>query len=259
MLLLKQAATLMLWLSLLLQCCTPVFAQQNQTDISFQHLPGGLSQSSANVIFEDSYGYLWIGTRNGLNKYDGKSFEIYEQAVDSTTGLTNGYIEDIYEDDDRQLYIGTVQGLNIYQREMDVLKPYPFFGEGKKIALEHFYSITKSSDILWLGTTTSLFKYHTTTGDLKEFVYQEGTPNILKNNYFVKIAGLDNQNTLVFIDNDIWLLDKELQIVSKFHENQRIRSVIQQNSTQFLIGLHNGELLELKIQPDHALKVERKK
>ncbi|WP_282117305.1 ligand-binding sensor domain-containing protein [Cellulophaga baltica] len=259
MLLLKQAATLMLWLSLLLQCCTPVLAQQNQTDISFQHLPGGLSQSSANVIFEDSYGYLWIGTRNGLNKYDGKSFEIYEQAVDSTTGLTNGYIEDIYEDDDRQLYIGTVQGLNIYQREMDVLKPYPFFGEGKKIALEHFYSITKSSDILWLGTTTSLFKYHTTTGDLKEFVYQEGTPNILKNNYFVKIAGLDNQNTLVFIDNDIWLLDKELQIVSKFHENQRIRSVIQQNSTQFLIGLHNGELLELKIQPDHALKVERKK
>ncbi|WP_024479831.1 ligand-binding sensor domain-containing protein [Cellulophaga baltica] len=259
MLLLKQAAILMLWLSLLLQCCTPVLAQQNQTDISFQHLPGGLSQSSANVIFEDSYGYLWIGTRNGLNKYDGKSFEIYEQAVDSTTGLTNGYIEDIYEDDDRQLYIGTVQGLNIYQREMDVLKPYPFFGEGKKIALEHFYSITKSSDILWLGTTTSLFKYHTTTGDLKEFVYQKGTPNILKNNYFVKIAGLDNQNTLVFIDNDIWLLDKELQIVSKFHENQRIRSVIQQNSTQFLIGLHNGELLELKIQPDHALKVERKK
>ena len=254
MILPKQSATLVLWSSLLLLCCKLAFAQKNQTPISFQHLPGGLSQSSANVIYEDSYGYLWIGTRNGLNKYDGKNFQIYEQAQDSKTGLTNGYIEDIYEDGNRQLYIGTVQGLNIYNREMDILKSYPFIGEGEKLALEHFYSVVKSTDFLWLGTTASLFRYHITTGETKEFKYH-GTP--AQDNFFVKIAKLDNERTLVIIDNDIWVLNSELQVLSKLHENHRIRSVIQQNSSQFLIGLHNGELIELKIKNDNSINIER--
>ncbi|QWX85507.1 GHKL domain-containing protein [Cellulophaga sp. HaHaR_3_176] len=258
MVLSKQFAALVLYTSLLLLCCKLTFAQQNQTSLSFQHLPGGLSQSSANVIYEDSFGYLWIGTRNGLNKYDGKNFRIYEQALDNKTGLTNGYIEDIYEDDDRQLYIGTVQGLNVYHRDMDILKPYPFIGEGKKIALEHFYSVVKSTDFLWLGTTSSLFRYHITTGNIKEFKYQEATSNVEKSNYFVKIVKLDSEKTVVIIDKDIWLLNNELQVLSKLHENQRIRSVIQQSSSTFLIGLHNGELIELKIKNDNSLNVERK-
>ncbi|WP_158973473.1 two-component regulator propeller domain-containing protein [Cellulophaga sp. L1A9] len=259
MILSKQSATLVLWSSLLLLCCKIAFAQSNQTSISFQHLPGGLSQSSANVIYEDSYGYLWIGTRNGLNKYDGKNFKIYEQALDNKTGLTNGYIEDIYEDDNRQLYIGTVQGLNIYHRDMDILKPYPFIGEGKKLELEHFYSIIKSTDFLWLGTTTSLFKYHIKTGKTKEFKYQEVTNKVIISNYVVKIAKLNNEKTLVIIDNDIWILNNDLKVLSKLHESQRIRSVLQQNPSQFLIGLHNGELIELKIKNDNSLNTERKK
>lgn len=256
----KQSATLVLWTSLLLLllCGTLAFAQQNQTNISFQHLPGGLSQSSANIIYEDSYGYLWIGTRNGLNKYDGKNFQIYEQALDRKTGLTNGYIEDIYEDDNRQLYTATVQGLNIYDREIDLLKAYPFVGEGKKIALKHFYSVIKSTDFLWLGTTNSLFKYHITTGKTKEFKYQATANSLIKTNFFVKIVPLNNEKTLVIIDNDIWILNNDLHVLSKLHENQRIRSVIQQSSSQFLIGLHNGELIELKIKSDNSLHVERK-
>mgnify|MGYP003866810007 CR=1 FL=1 len=249
----KQSATLLLWSALLLLCCRFSFAQENQNNISFQHLPGGLSQSSANVMFEDSYGYLWIGTRNGLNKYDGQNFQIYEQTLDSKTGLTNGYIEDIYEDDNRQLYIGTVQGLNIYHREMDVLKSYPFIGEGKKLALQHFYSVFKSSGFLWLGTTTSLFRYEINTGETKEFKYPGATDN-----FFVKIAKLNNERTAVIIDNDIWVLNNELQILSTLHENQRIRSFLQQNEFRFLIGLHNGELIELKVENDNSLNINRK-
>jgi ligand-binding sensor domain-containing protein/signal transduction histidine kinase len=74
----------------------------------------GLSQSVVNCIFQDSKGYIWIGTQNGLNRFNGETFDVFSyNPVDSGT-ISNNWIYAIAEDPSGNLWIGTKGGLNQY-------------------------------------------------------------------------------------------------------------------------------------------------
>jgi ligand-binding sensor domain-containing protein/signal transduction histidine kinase len=85
--------------------------------LRFDHIniEQGLSQSSVFVIFQDSHGFLWFGTEDGLNRYDGYSFKIFKPDPDVPTSLSDRWITSIVEDEEGYLWIGTRQGgLNRY-------------------------------------------------------------------------------------------------------------------------------------------------
>ena len=132
-----------------------LFSQKEQDDISFRHINAGLSQSSVSTIFEDSHGFLWLGTSNGFNKFDGTKLQNFEKNLDGTTDLSYGYVGDIYEDENKLLYFGTDQGLYIYDHTYDRVSPYPFKHDSLQIRSRNYKSITKSNNILWLGTYAS--------------------------------------------------------------------------------------------------------
>lgn len=78
----------------------------------------GLSQSVVNCIFQDSRGFMWIGTQNGLNCFNGYTFEIYTYKPGDSTSISNNWIYAIDEDAEGNLWIGTKSGLNkFYFRE----------------------------------------------------------------------------------------------------------------------------------------------
>src|SRR6185437_7869241 len=80
----------------------------------------GLSQSTVNCIFRDSYGFLWFGTQDGLNRYDGYSFTIYRHDAANPRSIADNQIKSIIEDDEHRLWIGTLGGgLCIYDRDHD--------------------------------------------------------------------------------------------------------------------------------------------
>ena len=72
----------------------------------------GLSQSVVNCVFQDSRGYIWAGTQNGLNRFDGYHFEIYSYDPADSCSLSNSWIYSIDEDREGNLWIGTKGGLN---------------------------------------------------------------------------------------------------------------------------------------------------
>ncbi len=72
----------------------------------------GLSQMSVLSIFQDSRGYMWFGTRNGLNRYDGYSFSHWLSDEDDPTSISDNYVKCISEDSEGNLWIGTRIGLN---------------------------------------------------------------------------------------------------------------------------------------------------
>lgn len=72
----------------------------------------GLSDDRVNCIMKDRDGFIWIGTRNGLNRYDGYSFNIFRP--DKTNSISNEMINDIVEDDDGIIWVATMEGLNRY-------------------------------------------------------------------------------------------------------------------------------------------------
>ena len=78
-----------------------------------------LSDYSINDICEDHKGYIWIGTKNGLNKYDGTDVHIYTHKHGDSTGLINNTVKSVFEDSHKRLWIGTNGGLNLYDRDKD--------------------------------------------------------------------------------------------------------------------------------------------
>ena len=80
--------------------------------IRFDHLTieDGLSQNAGLAIFQDSRGYLWIGSQDGLNRYDGYTFKIYKHDPDDPDSLSHNSILTMAEDSDGSLWIGTWGG-----------------------------------------------------------------------------------------------------------------------------------------------------
>lgn len=91
-------------------------------DFKFDHITtdNGLSQGTVNCVYQDSKGFIWIGTDDGLNLYDAYSFKVYKHNPDDSLTISGNVITDIKEDKDGNLWIGTRgNGLNYYNRRTD--------------------------------------------------------------------------------------------------------------------------------------------
>jgi ligand-binding sensor domain-containing protein/signal transduction histidine kinase/DNA-binding response OmpR family regulator len=102
----------------------PGVVRAQEPKLRFTHLSGeqGLSNSTIEAICQDSRGFMWIGTRDGLDRYDGHEMVVYRnEAVDSGS-LSDSYIRCIYEDGDKHLWVGTGNGLNRLDRATNRFK-----------------------------------------------------------------------------------------------------------------------------------------
>ena len=94
----------------------------------FSHLgvEDGLSQVSVLDIFQDSDGYIWFGTRNGANRYDGYEFVVYQNEVNNNATLTDNYIRGFAEDNRKNIWIATSNGINcIDYKTKKITRFYP--------------------------------------------------------------------------------------------------------------------------------------
>jgi signal transduction histidine kinase/ligand-binding sensor domain-containing protein/DNA-binding response OmpR family regulator len=96
-------------------------ARAQEPKLRFTHLSGeqGLSNSTIEAIYQDGPGFIWIGTRDGLNRYDGHEMVVYRNDPEDSGSLSDGYVRCIFEDREHQLWIGTVNGLNRLNRAKD--------------------------------------------------------------------------------------------------------------------------------------------
>ena len=110
---------------------------------------GKLSSSLINCIVQDKYGYIWVGTEYGLNKFDGYRFTNYLHNEEDTTSITDNIISDLLVDKKGNLWIGCAKGLMRYNYETNNFSRLQF-PDGRK---PRIYSMVEShrGDIL-LGT-----------------------------------------------------------------------------------------------------------
>lgn len=84
----------------------------------------GLSQLNVTCIYKDRSGYMWFGTKNGLNRYDGVSFKVYKNEINNSNSISSNVISSITEDSDGNLWIGTENGLNKFNPYNQKFKRY---------------------------------------------------------------------------------------------------------------------------------------
>ena len=89
------------------------FSQQGELKFERISIEQGLSQNTITAIIQDSQGFIWFGTLDGLNKYDGYDFKIYKHTPADTNSLSASSIWSVYEDRLGIIWIGTLAaGLN---------------------------------------------------------------------------------------------------------------------------------------------------
>ncbi len=98
---------------ILLWCTLHCHAQFGKLYMGDQFLLSNISSK----IMQDNYGRIWIGTRNGINIYDGYRFRSFKKENKSNLGLNNNYINEIYQDRQGNIYIGTNSGIQVYKKD----------------------------------------------------------------------------------------------------------------------------------------------
>src|SRR5438105_5016253 len=145
----------------LLLLLAPLFALSQQQPVKFQHLKtdDGLSQSDVLCIFQDSHGFMWFGTEDGLNKYDGYNFTVYKNDPKKNNSLSNSYINDIVEDNDSNLWIATLDGgLNKYDRQKDEFIHFKHDPKDPNSISDNYISclVKDSKGNIWIGTSNGV-------------------------------------------------------------------------------------------------------
>jgi len=145
----------------------PIAIYPQYQNIKFEHLSieHGLSHTTVRCVFQGSGGFMWFGTEDGLNKFDGYKFTRYRHdAADSTT-LSNNEIRYIYEDLSDQLWIATAGGgINKFDHETERFIHYTYDRNNPASIPSNFTKSMTSfkyddKEIIWIGTSQGLSKF----------------------------------------------------------------------------------------------------
>jgi len=144
---------------------------------TFHHLRtnDGLSNSTIKSILKDSYGFLWIGTESGLNRYDGYGFKVYATKSDKPSSIINDDIRELQEDGLGNIWISTEYSYIVYQRNKDNFRsdiPNLLKELGIKADQNYKVYVDKNKD-LWVLHGNTVFVYDTHKKRLKTFTTKE--------------------------------------------------------------------------------------
>jgi len=143
-------------------------AQNNNFSFEYYTVDNGLSQSSVNCIYQDKKGFIWIGTQDGLNMFDGYSFTVYQHNPLDTNTISSNWVYAIAEDDKGIIWVGTQNGLNAFNPKTNEFKHYTT--SKKQNVNEEIFSVLVGSDgFIWFKTSLTLYKLDPSTNKLDKF------------------------------------------------------------------------------------------
>jgi serine phosphatase RsbU (regulator of sigma subunit)/ligand-binding sensor domain-containing protein len=143
-------------LSLHITTISNLFAQTDSIIIEHLSTKDGLSHKHIHCVIEDSYGFLWVGTDDGLNRYDGYEFIVYKNDFGYTSSLSSPVITVLTEDKNGNIWVGTPNGLNLYQRHTDSFVRFNHDPENEysisNNGIDALLIDSKNSNYVWIGT-----------------------------------------------------------------------------------------------------------
>lgn len=129
----------------------------------------GLSQNDVNAVFQDRQGFLWIGTHDGLNRYDGYSFKTYHLDPDKKIGIHSNLIFDIAEDEDGNLWIATSDAgickFDVQKEKFTSYRNTP--GNSNFLRTNQITQILPHGDEVWIGSGLGIDILHFEEGSAK--------------------------------------------------------------------------------------------
>ena len=160
--------------------------------IRFEHLTekDGLSQGCAYAILQDSRGFMWVGTQDGLNRYDGYGFKVYYSGVRDSTSLATGFIIDIAEGRNGVLWLGGEEVLTRFDPGTGLFRHFRHDPDDPA-SLAYGAVETVMEDRrggVWAGTQSGLsYMDPEAEGTFQRFQHDPNDPGTLSGNFVLNV------------------------------------------------------------------------
>jgi ligand-binding sensor domain-containing protein/signal transduction histidine kinase/DNA-binding response OmpR family regulator len=152
--------------------------------IQFQHLTTvqGLSDNTVLCICQDHKGFLWFGTQNGLNQYDGYQNHVFLYNPSQSGSISSDIIHCLLEDNQNRLWVGTENGLNRFQRNRNAFRRYRTdSGDTSSLIGDNIACLYKDREgTLWIGTYSGISIYQKETDSFRHLLPGTGVKAILQ-------------------------------------------------------------------------------
>ena len=176
----------------------------------------GLSQSTVETIYQDSKGYIWIGTNDGLDRYNGYEFKHYKHDKYDKNSIANNYIVDIIEDKNGYIWVSTIGGLSRINPDKDEIKNYYSKEDSRNLSNSNLWQILCTKDNRLIASTIDgLNVYDKNKDKFTRILYKEGE---LPSQYIYSLEEDINGHIWVGTDNGLVELDKDLNIVKSYQD-----------------------------------------
>ena len=176
----------------------------------------GLSQSTVETIYQDSKGYIWIGTNDGLDRYNGYEFKHYKHDKYDKNSIANNYIVDIIEDKNGYIWVSTIVGLSRINPDKDEIKNYYSKEDSGNLSNSNLWQILCTKDNRLIASTIDgLNVYDKNKDKFTRILYKEGE---LPSQYIYSLEEDINGHIWVGTDNGLVELDKDLNIVKSYQD-----------------------------------------
>ena len=233
-------------------------------------LDQGLSQGTIRTIVQDDQGFMWFGTQDGLNRFDGYQFDIFIHQSKDPNSLRSDYIRDLYQSPQGDLYVATRFGLSVFNRHNETFTPIKLYDQS---STKHIHSnhkgighknhnqaekqievnaiIADSNNTLWVASLDGLFAIDLFNNKVSHFKHQANDPSSLPNDAVYSLL-IDKHGTL-WVGTETGLSSfvvskQNFKHWLKTEDNpngNNISSIVEDHHDNLWIGTYNSGLIKL--------------
>lgn len=230
---------------------TIVFSQNTNAKFYTLSMKDGLSSNQVTTIFKDSKGLIWIGTKEGLNKYSGFKITSYKSNSYNNNGLVGDNVSSIIEDKQGVLWIGTSTGLNRFNRETETFTH--FFTHQKSLSQNVVKVLfVDYQGYVWVGYEGKLVKFNPKTKKIVPLSNNNSTNKFLSNKTAVCIFEDSNKNLWIGTwDDGLLKVDADRSKAIFYINNpsnsqslpyNRVSALYEDKNKQLWVGHYNAVL-----------------
>ena len=234
-----------IYFALLAATAFPYLASAQDVDLQRVEMPGG---DFVPDITEDQNGMLWFATQEGLVRYDGRVYRVYQHDSLDASSISYNYVEAVHVDGDGTLWVGTYGGgLNRYDRETESFVRYRHDPDDPhSLSHDNVTAILEDrGGVLWIGTRGGLNRLNRETGRFTRYVHDPDDPSSISNDWARALYEDRDGRFWVGTHGGLNLFDREAGTFTRFlHEpgnyesliEGRISTILEDSQGQLWIG-----------------------
>ena len=206
----------------------------------------GLSNNKISTVIQDKKGFLWFGTEDGLNRFDGYNFKVYRNNPSDSNSISNNNIWSLMEDEQGDIWIGTKSGeLNCYNYKTDSFRHWKIKSES--VSENSITAIHKDKKgVFWIGTYQSgLYRFNIKSMELTNWKYEPGNTKCLSNNFVTDIVEDNHGNLWISTYNGLnkFSLNFDNGSFTQFYSNAKMENSLSNNLVWSLTNSSNDSNL----------------